>query len=317
MIEVKNLTKFYGNYAAIEGVSFTVPKGRIIGFLGPNGAGKTTTMKIITSFLPPSSGEIKVCGFDTMKQDMEVKKRIGYLPEIPPLYTEMTVTSYLDFTAKIKGVKNSKKRKERLGEILKLCTIEDVKNKLISQLSKGYRQRVGLAQALIHDPEVLIFDEPTIGLDPKQILETRKLIKSLGGQRTILLSTHILPEVEQTCDRVVIINKGKIVAEDSPENLSSSLKGAKRIHLQVRGSKNEVETKLKEIQGINKITYETSQDGVNSFLIESVSKDEISEQIARTVVKNDWGLIELHPISISLEDIFLKLTTSERQAGHV
>ena len=316
MIEVKNLTKFYGNYAAIEGVTFTVPKGRIIGFLGPNGAGKTTTMKIITGFLTPSSGDVKVCGYDVMKQDMEVKKRIGYLPEIPPLYNEMTVISYLDFTAKIKGLKNAKKRKERLEEVLTLCTITDVKNKLTSQLSKGYKQRVGLAQALIHDPEVLIFDEPTIGLDPKQILETRKLIKSLGGQRTIILSTHILPEVAQTCDRVVIINKGKIVAEDSPENLSSSLKGAKRTHLQIRGPRNDIETQLKTIDGINKITYETSQDGINNFLVESVSKNEIQEQIAATVVRNNWGLVELHPITISLEDIFLKLTTSEKEAAN-
>ena len=313
MIEVNNLTKIYGNYTAINGISFTVQKGCIMGFLGPNGAGKTTTMKIITGFLLQTSGDVKVAGYDTLQQDMEVKKRVGYLPEIPPLYNEMTVSSYLDFAGKIKGISDSKKLKNRVSEVIELTQLQEVRNKIVSYLSKGYRQRVGIAQALIHDPEILIFDEPTIGLDPKQILETRKLIKTLGGKKTIVLSTHILPEVEQTCDRVVIINKGKVVAEDSPDNLSSSLKGAKKIHLQVRGPKEDIELKLKEIDGINKIIHENTQDSINSFLLETGPQNEIQERIASIVVGNSWGLHELNPINVSLEDIFLKLTTSEKE----
>src|SRR5687767_7405348 len=243
MIEVVNLTKRYGRHTAVDGISFRVNRGEILGFLGPNGAGKTTTMRILTCFLPATEGTARVAGFDVFNQPMEVKRRIGYLPENPPLYNEMTVDSYLDFVARIKGV-DSGDRKKRIGEVKEKVSIQEYSGTLIKNLSKGYKQRVGLAQALVHDPEVLILDEPTVGLDPNQIIEVRQLIKALGGDRTIILSTHILPEVSMVCNKVVIINRGSVVAVDTPEALTRRVGRADRVAIAVRGPAHEVEPRL-------------------------------------------------------------------------
>ncbi|HEX9187202.1 MAG TPA: ATP-binding cassette domain-containing protein, partial [Vicinamibacteria bacterium] len=234
MIEVESLTKRYGRATAVDGVSFRVERGEILGFLGPNGAGKTTTMRILTCYLPPTEGTARVAGYDVFAQPMEVKRRVGYLPETPPLYPDMSVRDYLEFCARIKGVPG-KERRGRVADAIEKCRVGDVRDKLIAKLSKGYRQRVGLAQAILHNPDVLILDEPTAGLDPKQIIETRELIRSLAGSHTVILSTHILPEVSMTCGRVVIINKGRVVAEDTPENLTRRLKGAGTIRVEARG----------------------------------------------------------------------------------
>lgn len=306
MIEVENVGKKYGSRFAVRNVNFSVKKGEILGFLGPNGAGKTTTMRILTCYLPANEGTARVAGFDVFKESIQVRKRIGYLPENPPLYREMPVTSFLDFVARIKGVPR-KKRASQIQYVLERCKIEDVKGRLIQHLSKGYKQRVGLAAALVHDPEVLILDEPTIGLDPKQIIEIRELIKSLAGDHTVVLSTHILPEVTQTCQRVVIINEGKIVAEDSFENLSDRLRKVERIALKVKRDTPELSTKLGAIEGIQKV----SSDGSGSYLIESALGTDVREQISECVVKERWGLLELRPMIMTMEDVFLKLTTEE------
>ncbi len=248
MIEVEGLTKRYGRATAVDGVSFKVEKGEILGFLGPNGAGKTTTMRILTCYLPPTEGAARVAGHDVFSQPMEVKKRVGYLPETPPLYPDMEVADYLDFCAKIKGVP-AKERRTRVADAIEKCRVGDVRDKLIAKLSKGYRQRVGLAQAILHNPDVLILDEPTAGLDPKQIIETRDLIRGLGGSHTVVLSTHILPEVSMTCGRVVIINKGRVVAEDTPDNLTRRLKGAGVTRIEVRGDQAAVLEAVRAVSG--------------------------------------------------------------------
>ncbi|RMD89161.1 MAG: ATP-binding cassette domain-containing protein, partial [Calditrichaeota bacterium] len=302
---------YYGSKPAIIDVAFDVEKGEVLGFLGPNAAGKTTTMRIITCYMPATSGTALVAGYDVFDQPMEVKKRIGYLPENPPLYGDMTVTSYLDFVAKIKNV-DSKERKKRIDYVMERTAITDVKDSLISTLSKGYKQRVGLAQALIHDPEVLILDEPTVGLDPKQIIEVRELIKSLGGEHTIILSSHILPEVSMTCQRVVIINKGKVVAEDTPENLTAKVKGSERLLIEVEGPKNDVINSLKQINGVTKVEASNGQkDGRMMYTIESKLDVDIRKDVARTIVTNGWGLYEMRPQDVSLEEVFLHLTTEE------
>src|SRR5881394_118450 len=248
MIKVSELTKRYARTTAVDHISFEVEKGQIVGFLGPNGAGKTTTMRMLTCFLPPTSGAASVAGFDVLEQPMEVKKRIGYLPEMPPLYHEMRATEYLMFVGKLKGLAGTDLR-QRVDTACERCAITDMKDKLLGKLSKGYRQRVGLAQAILHNPDVLILDEPTSGLDPKQIIETRELIKGLGGEHTIVLSTHILPEVSMTCGRVVIINKGRVVAEDTPENLTHRLQGAATVRVEVQGADEGLETTLSAIPG--------------------------------------------------------------------
>ncbi|HID87914.1 MAG TPA: ATP-binding cassette domain-containing protein [Anaerolineae bacterium] len=302
MIQVRNLTKYYGDLAAIQDVSFTVEKGEVLGFLGPNAAGKTTTMRILTGFLPPSSGTARVAGYDVLTDSLEVRRRIGYLPETVPLYPEMTVWSYLNFVARLRGVE---KREKRVAEVMEICHVDDHANVLIGKLSKGYRQRVGLAQALVHDPEVLILDEPTLGLDPKQIIEVRELIRSLGGERTIILSTHILPEVSQTCQRVLIINEGRIVAEDTPERLTARLKGAERIYLEVANPSPQVEAELARIEGVTAV--ESKGDG--SYEVECALGVDRRPEIAATAVRHGWGLLEMRPMGMSLEEIFLKLTT--------
>ena len=312
MITVENLTKRYPAKTAIEGVSFKVEKGEILGFLGPNGAGKTTTMRIVTGFMPASDGTVTVDGFDVFEHPIDVRRRIGYLPENPPLYLEMSVTGYLRFVAKIKGVPKDKLDSE-VKRVMDRVSITDVRERIIAKLSKGYKQRVGLAQALLNDPPVLILDEPTIGLDPKQIHEVRELIKALAGNHTVVLSTHILPEVEQTCHRVVIIDRGKIVAVDTPQNLRFQLQGAERVFMEIQGPASEIKSKLKAMPGVIDVQAVGSSDGRTRFQIEGELRKDIRSDLARTVVQNGWGLYELQSASMSLEDIFLKLTTAEER----
>jgi ABC-2 type transport system ATP-binding protein len=310
MITVENLTKRYPAKTAIEGVSFQVEKGEILGFLGPNGAGKTTTMRIVTGFIPASDGTVRVDGFDVFENPLDVRRRIGYLPENPPLYLEMTVTGYLRFVAKIKGVPKEKIDAE-VKRVMERASIADVQDRIIAKLSKGYKQRVGLAQALLNDPPILILDEPTIGLDPKQIHEVRELIKDFAGNHTVVLSTHILPEVEQTCHRVVIIDKGKIVAVDTPKNLRFQLQGAERISLEVQGPVSEITSKLKAMPGVVDVRKIADTDGRHRFQVDGELRKDIRSDLARTIVQNGWGLYELQSATMSLEDIFLKLTKEE------
>jgi ABC-2 type transport system ATP-binding protein len=314
MIKVQGLTKRYARHVAVNDISFEVGKGQIVGFLGPNGAGKTTTMRVLTCFLPPTSGTAEVAGFDVLEQPLEVKKRIGYLPETPPLYPEMEVEEYLTFVGRLKGIP-SKEIKARVSDVCGRCAVADVRKKLIGKLSKGYRQRVGLAQAIIHNPEVLVLDEPTSGLDPKQIIETRELIRSLAGEHTIILSTHILPEVEQLCERVIIISQGKLVAIDSVENLTSRLRGAEAVALEVEvgpgASASDVHQRLEKVAGVSRVVPKETRDGRASFEVESLQGQSVRAELARAIVNSGWNLSELRPIGLSLEDIFLELTSSE------
>src|SRR5262245_44731241 len=313
VIEVDHLTKRYGSVKAIENISFEVEKGEILGFLGPNGAGKTTTMRILTCFLPATEGTARVAGFDVFDNPMSAKKHLGYLPENPPLYQELTVNSFLDFVAKIKGV-DSRERKKRIEEVKDRVSIKEYSNTLIKNLSKGYKQRVGLAQALIHDPQVLILDEPTVGLDPNQIIEVRQLIKSLSGDHTIILSTHILPEVSMTCQRVVIISKGRIAAMDTPENLTRQLQGAERIYLEVKGPESTVKTRIKEIEGVLRVeSTRLDCDEAYSFSVETELKQDVRSKVARKIVESGYDLLELRAMSMSLEEVFLQLTTKEKK----
>ena len=313
MIEVDNLTKRYGRTTAVDGISFMVKKGEILGFLGPNGAGKTTTMRILTCYLPPTEGTARVAGHDVFEEPLEVKKRVGYIPETPPLYPDMDVQSFLDFCAKIKGVPKAQRR-GRVDAAIEKCRVGDVRKTLIGRLSKGYRQRVGLAQAILHDPEVLILDEPTAGLDPKQIIETRDLIKGLGGEHTIILSTHILPEVSMTCGRVVIISKGKVVAEDTPENLTHRLRGAGTLRLDVRGGGAELAEALRSVPGVTAVRPHAQAAGVSVIDVEAAAGADVRAELARAVVQRGFDLLGLQQVGMSLEEIFLHLTTSEAHA---
>jgi ABC-2 type transport system ATP-binding protein len=310
LITVENLSKRYATKTAIEGVSFQVEKGEILGFLGPNGAGKTTTMRIITGYMPASDGTVRVDGFDVFDNPLDVRRRIGYLPENPPLYLEMTVTGYLRFVAKIKGVPKDKIHQE-VARVMERASVSDVKERIIAKLSKGYKQRVGIAQALLNDPPVLILDEPTIGLDPKQIHEVRELVKDLAGEHTVVLSTHILPEVEQTCHRVIIIDRGKIVAVDTPQNLRLQLQGAERVSIEVQGPASDIMSKLKAMPGVVTVQKIAENDSRHRFQVEGELRKDIRSDLARTIVQNGWGLYELQSATMSLEDIFLKLTTAE------
>jgi ABC-2 type transport system ATP-binding protein len=311
VIEVDRLTKRYGNLKAVDEVSFQVEKGEILGFLGPNGAGKTTTMRILTCFLPATEGTARVAGYDVFENAMEVKRRIGYLPEHPPLYDEMTVDGYLQFVARIKGVA-PEDRKRRLQEVKETVRIGGNGKKLIKHLSKGFKQRVGLAQALIHDPEVLILDEPTVGLDPNQIKEVRELIKSLSGNHTIILSTHILPEVSMTCQRVVIISEGKIVAVDTPENLTRQQQGAAQIYMEARGSDVDLQRRLQQIEGVLSVVSRPLGEGeVSSYRIETELKQDVRGRIARNVIEGGFELMEIRSLQLSLEEVFTELTTQE------
>jgi ABC-2 type transport system ATP-binding protein len=316
MIKVEGLSKRYARNVAVDNISFEVEKGQIVGFLGPNGAGKTTTMRVLTCFLPPTSGSAQVAGFDVQQQPMEVKKRIGYLPETPPLYPEMEVIEYVDFVGKLKGVPKSELSK-RVNEVCDRCNCGDVKTKLISKLSKGYRQRVGLASAIIHNPDVLILDEPTAGLDPEQRKETLGLIKELAGDHTIILSTHILPEVESVCERVIIISKGQLVATDTMENLNSRLRGAELVDVEVEGrsgtvGRDTVQQRLEQVAGVSRVEFKETRGGRFVFTVESMQGKSVRGEIARTVVHADWNLIELHSVGLSLEEIFLQLTSSDK-----
>jgi ABC-2 type transport system ATP-binding protein len=302
MIEVEHLTKTYGNFTAIEDVSFNVEKGEILGFLGPNGAGKTTTMRILTAYLPPNAGTARVAGYDVFTDSLEVRRHIGYMPETLPLYPEMTVRGYLNFVAALRGVAD---RASAVGEAMDITAITDRADDPIGKLSKGLKQRVGLAQALVHHPEVLILDEPTLGLDPKQIIEVRELIRTLGGERTTILSTHILPEASQVCGRVLIINKGHIVAEDTPARLTARLKGAERLFLEVAKPAPDAVDVLRGIPGVNAV----QPRGEGAYEVEYTLGADRRPEIAAAAVQRGWGLLEMRPLDLSLEEIFLQLTT--------
>jgi ABC-2 type transport system ATP-binding protein len=310
VIEVDHIIKRYGTTTAVDDISFRAERGEILGFLGPNGAGKTTTMRILTGYMPPTEGRASVAGYDVFTHPIEAKRRTGYLPETPPLYPDMTVREYLDFVARIKGVA-SRERKDRVAGVMRRTHVADMAERHCSKLSKGYRQRVGLAQALIHNPEVLILDEPTAGLDPKQIIETRDLIRGLGGDHTIVLSTHILPEVAQTCHRVVIINKGRVVAVDSPEGLTSRLKGAETMYVQIDAFGADPLPALQAIAGVIRVALADERAGLGGYEVESARGSDIRRDLARTVVNQGWGLLELRPMRMSLEEIFLQVTTEE------
>jgi ABC-2 type transport system ATP-binding protein len=313
LIEVQDLTKSFGDNIAVNHLSFTVNKGEILGFLGPNGAGKTTTMRILTGFMPATSGTARVAGFDVFTDSIEVRRRIGYLPENPPLYTDMTVADYLDFVARIKGV-GPDKRRQRVDEAMDKTNIGDKRNELIKRLSRGYKQRVGLSQALVHDPEVIILDEPTVGLDPKQIIEVRHLIKSLAGSHTIILSTHILPEVSMTCDRVVIINHGTIAAVDTPANLTMQLKGGQHVRIEVQGTEATLREALSSLPGVRKVDVQAgAASGRIAVSVEAAPGEDIRSEVAAAVVAKGLPLYELTGVSLSLEDIFLQLTTEDAE----
>jgi len=321
MIAVQELTKRYARNTAVDHISFAVQRGQIVGFLGPNGAGKTTTMRMLTCFLPPTSGTATVAGFDVLEHPLEVKRRIGYLPETPPLYLEMRATEYLTFVGSLKGLRGAE-LSNRVNFVLDRCAISDVKEKVLGKLSKGYRQRVGLAQAIIHNPDVLILDEPTAGLDPKQINETRDLIKSLAGDHTIILSTHILPEVEQTCEQVIIINKGKLVATDSVHNLQDRARGAGSVLIEVAardGALDSVAAKnrLELVPGVTRVISKESRENLAVFEVEAHNDRAIRGDLARAIVQAGWDLNEMRTAAVSLEEIFLQLTGAEHQTATV
>ena len=314
MIEVQHLTKRYGPVTAVDDISFSVQRGEILGFLGPNGAGKTTTMRVLTGYMPPTDGKAVVAGYDVFEQPIEAKRRTGYLPETPPLYPDMTVRDYLSFVARIKGVPRAE-RTARINEMMEKTRIADVADRHCGKLSKGYRQRVGLAQALMHNPDVLILDEPTAGLDPKQIIETRQLIKALAGDHTIILSTHILPEVSQTCQRVVIINRGKVVAVDTPDNLTSRLRGSETMYLQVDAGGADVAAVLQRVSGVTRVAITDTKQQIVGYEIDSEAGRDVRRELAAAIVGRGWGLLEMRPMRLSLEEIFLHVTTEETPAA--
>ncbi len=317
MIEVEHLTKRFGSVTAIEDVSFRVEKGQILGFLGPNGAGKSTTMRILAGFFPASEGRATVAGFDVFEQPLETKKRVGYLPEHPPLYPEMSVDAYLKFTATIKAVKGSA-IPGRIAFVKERCGLQEWGGRLIKHLSKGYRQRVGLAQALIHDPEVLILDEPTVGLDPKQIIEVRELIRSLAGDHTVILSTHILPEVGMTCEKVIIITQGRITAIDTPQNLTSQLKGSDFIELDLKPAEaqdfDELSRLLSTLQQVRNVSLDPGSEGLTRVSVEVEGAQDLRPLIARTAIEAGFDLYQMQRKTMTLEEIFLELTTEEPAA---
>lgn len=312
MIAVQGLTKEYGAVRALDDLSFSVNEGEILGFLGPNGAGKTTTMRILTGYMPPTAGTVTVAGYDVVDQSLKARRHIGYLPETVPLYGEMTVYDYLDFCAAIREVSD---RPRAIDRVLEACDIGDVADRLILKLSKGYRQRVGLAQALVHDPDVLVLDEPTIGLDPRQILSVRELIKGLGGEHTIILSTHILPEVSQVCQRVLIINRGRIVAEDTPERLTAGLQGGTRVRLQLAQPAPEAPEMLASIAGVRAVSLVGQDAGQNAYEVVCDGVGDPRPELAAMAVHRGWGLLEMRAASMSLEEVFIQLTTDEVAAG--
>ena len=310
MIEVENLNKSYGTTQAVRNLSFTVNKGDVLGFLGPNGAGKSTTMKILTCYLPADSGSVRVAGFDVYTESIEIRRRIGYLPENNPLYLDMGVMEFLRYIARMRKIPGRQVR-SKIKQVVERCRLESIISKDIAELSKGFRQRLGLAQALIHDPDVLILDEPTIGLDPHQIVEIRNLIKAIGREKTVILSSHILPEVSATCDRVLILNRGEIVGSGSPQDLASMAQGGQKIITSIRGPLEAVLSELQKLKKVSKIKHAGGEQDVNHFELLAETGDEVSEQIFYKVAENRWSLTELHKKSINLEDVFLDLTTRE------
>ncbi|MBP1608277.1 MAG: type transport system ATP-binding protein [Acidobacteria bacterium] len=317
MIEVEHLTKVFNGRKAVDDISFRVEKGEILGFLGPNGAGKTTTMRILTCYLPSTEGTARVAGYDVFEESIEVRKRIGYLPENPPVYPEMTVESYLNFVAKIKGAPSAK-RKAQVDDVMGKCSIGDVRNRIIGKLSKGYKQRVGVAQALLNNPDVLILDEPTIGLDPKQIFEVRSLIKGLAGDHTVVLSTHILPEVSMTCSRVVIIHEGRVIAQDTPEGLTRQASGAQKVSLLVEGPADAMRDRIQKIDGVLGVQVAEGDAGQPvKITVECTLDKDLRRSLAETIVSSGWGLLELRGISMSLEDVFINLVTKEESQEHI
>ena len=310
MIEVKNLTKRYGATVAVNDVSFDAKAGEVLGFLGPNGAGKTTTMRILTCYLSADAGTAKVGGYDVFEESIEVRKQIGYLPESAPLYTDMGVLDYLNFIAQIRNIPKSQ-RKERIREVIDICGLEKVIQKDIGELSKGYRQRLGLSQALIHAPSILILDEATSGLDPSQIIEIRNLIKEIGKEKMIIFSSHILPEVSATCSRILIINEGRLVANGTPEELAGRAKGQEFVHISIRGPREEIEAKLNELSFVSDFKCVKPDDEILGYRIASQKGKSAAEEIFQFVVDNHWSLTELRQETVSLEDVFLQLTGSE------
>ena len=313
MIEVKNLVKKYGNHTAVDHLNFTIEEGHVYGFLGPNGAGKSTTMNIMTGYLGATEGEVLINGHDILKEPEEAKKQIGYLPELPPLYMEMTVREYLEFVAELKGIAKNK-REESINEVEKMVKIWEVENRLIRNLSKGYRQRVGLAQAVLGFPEIIILDEPSVGLDPKQIIEIRELIRQLAKKHTVILSSHILAEVREVCDYILIISKGKLVASDTPENLERNLGDSDLIEIETKASPDEVRRILETVDGIRSISTKYLENGITWAQIQEKKNTGIREKVFQAFAQNHQPLLKLNPLQVSLEDVFMELTQSDRAA---
>ncbi|MBO04162.1 MAG: MFS transporter [Chloroflexi bacterium] len=319
MIKIEHMSKSYGPYPAVIDISFEVLKGEIVGFLGPNGAGKTTTMRVVTGFTPPTEGDVTVGGYDVVSHSLDVRRHIGYLPETVPLYLDMTVTDYLTYMGEIRGM-NSSWVKERLPKVIEMVRLGEYRNTLVGRLSKGYRQRTGIAQAILHEPDVLVMDEPTIGIDPIQVVETRELISDLGENHTMLLSSHILPEVSAICKRVLVINDGRIVADDKPDDLSEKLQHAERIEVSVRGA--EAPAFINAMRDISavvdarsdqrvSVVQKAAREDFSPFIVDARPNVQAAEQIARSIIDNGWGLSNLTPLPMTLEEIFLELTTEE------
>ena len=309
MIEVRDLTHYYGPAPAVENVNFSVRRGEILGFLGPNGAGKTTTMRILTGYMPPTRGTVTLDGYDVVGQSLEVRKRVGYLPVSVPLHTEMTVSAYLKYMGTLRRM-SGRRIRARIGEVIDLCRLGDYRKTHIGKLSKGFRQRVGIAQAILHEPEVLVLDEPTIGIDPIQVVETRSLIKDLGREQTVVLSSHILPEVSMICERVLIIHEGHIVAADTPGNLAQHLRGVEQLEVEIGGPPGEALAALRGIEGVTEVTHHP-RPGVNMYRVQFREGRDLRDEISRTVIGRGWSLRSMQSLSMSLEEIFLRLTTSE------
>lgn len=313
MIEVKNLVKKYGNHTAVDHLNFTIEEGHVYGFLGPNGAGKSTTMNIMTGYLGATEGEVLINGHDILKEPEEAKKQIGYLPELPPLYMEMTVHEYLEFVAELKGIAKNK-REESINEVEKMVKIWEVENRLIRNLSKGYRQRVGLAQAVLGFPKIIILDEPSVGLDPKQIIEIRELIRQLAKKHTVILSSHILAEVREVCDYILIISKGKLVASDTPENLERNLGDSDLIEIETKASPDEVRRILETVDGIRSISTKYLENGITWAQVQEKKNTDVREKVFQAFAQNHQPLLKLNPLQVSLEDVFMELTQSDRAA---
>ena len=311
MIEVRDLTHYYGPMPAVENVNFTVRRGEILGFLGPNGAGKTTTMRILTGFMPPTRGSVTLDGYDVVEKSLEVRKRVGYLPESVPLHTEMTGSSYLKYMGTLRGM-NGRRIRARIDDVIDVCRLGDYRKTLIGKLSKGFRQRVGIGQAILHEPEVLVLDEPTIGIDPIQVVETRGLIQELGREQTVVLSSHILPEVSMICERVLIIHEGHIVAADTPNNLAQHLRGVEQLEVEIGGPPAEVMAALRGIDGATEVSHHP-RPGINAYRVQYREGADLRDEISRTVISRGWSLLSMQVNSMSLEEIFLRLTTTETE----